>query len=534
MAVVCAKHLQVPILDIQDLCTFFNNNSISSGKEQECANVIRVWLEDCRQNNRFCFDENEPTMYISSDADMNQMPVNEKMCMMRVKKSRVHMDNVYNAIGSRVKDMYGLELNETCHMGPEPSIYGNAIQSMITEWQPDFRQLYSNSLYSHTKHLNKLQSHAPQAPDWVDNDPPPFARIFAKKDAHGEIMSYALGINVWSLLVLVSLGVVTIHPHVVNDLSRNLLRQILQHAPVAATPGNICCIRSFNLITTKMQRIVLNNTNRPKHFLRPLGDVSFASTGNFAFAKSVGKFMPEDIMHCGFLFSLCKLFSCELLQLPGRLVQSEYELVSDTYYPVWDTCTRREGWIFASSRERVVTLCSDTVETDMNDLEWQDNLGDFIILPLIARAGACVRLANDCLGLITPLPGQTENYDKDKECYYYVSDESMTYHPMSAIDLVQHLLPVGLELYIDLRDSYFASKKGTIPRSVNDQYSLLTRLNVPTIANPPLDKIFVTYALLPKCTVSSNLVDEVHTLMVDVWKISLQPHHENPLTHLIY
>lgn len=535
MAVVCAKHLQVPILEIQDLCAFFNNPTCTTDKEKETSNLIRSWLHDCVLNNRFCFDENDPTMYLSSDADINGMPTNEKLCLMRVKKARVQVDNVFNSIGLRVKEMYGLELNETCHMGPEPSIYGNAINSMVTEWQPDFRQLYSNHVYAHAKHLNKIKLQYPNSGDWLDNEPPPFARIFVKKDNNGEIMSYSLGINAWSLLVLVSLGATTIHPHVVNDISRNLLRQILSFSPAAATPGNTCMIRSFNLLTTKSQRIVLYNDRRPKHFLRPLGDASFVNSGTFAYAKNVGVFMPEDVMHCGFLFPLCKIFSCHLLDLLGRLVQSEYEILSDLHYPVWNAQRGEEGYIFADSRDKTVCLSVGEEGEIFTDLTWQDKLGDSIILPLVVRAGACVMHGEDQMGLVLPLEGKLDNYDPDLHCYHYVLDESMRRLPLSAVDLVRRIIPVGQELWIDLRDTYFNGKKGTIPRTGSSQnYSLVVRLNVPTIAQPPLDKVFITYALHPSCTSASASTTEMHTLMVDIWKVSYKPHHPNYLTHLIY
>lgn len=116
------------------------------------------------------------TCYISSDSDGSQNPLQDKICMLRVKRSRVYGDNVPHAIGIfvctcffyvdrytnstcigiRVKDLFGTELNETCHMGPEPSIYGHAINALIQDWSPDFRQLYSNHLYSSVRHLTHL------------------------------------------------------------------------------------------------------------------------------------------------------------------------------------------------------------------------------------------------------------------------------------------------------------------------------------------------------------------------------------------
>lgn len=41
-------------------------------------------------------------------------------------------------------------------MGPEPSIYGHAINALVQDWSPDFRQLYSNHIYSSVRHLTHL------------------------------------------------------------------------------------------------------------------------------------------------------------------------------------------------------------------------------------------------------------------------------------------------------------------------------------------------------------------------------------------
>ena len=87
-------------------------------------------------------------------------------------------------------------------------------------------------------------------------------------------------------------------------------------------------VRSFDLHTTEVQRIALPDAGRPEHFLRPTNDLvracvcgcvgavwaytrarqSFATTGVYSMARSVGRFMPEDAMHCGFLFPLAETF----------------------------------------------------------------------------------------------------------------------------------------------------------------------------------------------------------------------------------
>jgi hypothetical protein len=179
--------------------------------------------------------------------------------------------------------------------------------------------------------------------DWTENEVPNFAKVFVTKDNNGDPVSYALGINMWSLLLLVSMGATTLHPHVVSDLSRSIIKEILDRAPMCVTPGNSSLVRSFHILTTTPQRIVTNNNDRPGHFPRPMGDLSFATTGAFTYAKNVDKYMPEDVMHCGFLFGLMKTFSCTIFEIPGNAVYSDYEIIAGVKYAVWNCVAQKEG-----------------------------------------------------------------------------------------------------------------------------------------------------------------------------------------------
>jgi len=283
MVVVCARHLQVPIIPLNYLCDILNPaNRELTNTHRQYMTILNHWLKEACDTHKFCFDENDHrTCYITSEGDASGNPLNDRICMLRVKKQRVQYDNVAHAIGVRVKDLYGSELLETCHMGPEPSIYGNAIQGLIQDWAPDFRQMYGNNLYASSKHVNLLQlgGYFPQIEDWTQDEVPVFAKVFTLKDHTGEITSYSLGLNVWGLLLMVSLGATTLHPHVVSDISRTLIKDILDKAPMVATPGNVALVRSFHIHTTSPQRISVAAVNRPKHFPRPVGDLSFATTG---------------------------------------------------------------------------------------------------------------------------------------------------------------------------------------------------------------------------------------------------------------
>lgn len=89
---------------------------------------------------------------------------------------------MHTAIGKRIKDLWGRVLFETCHMGPEQSVYSNAITELMVHWMPDCRQLLSERVFDSRRHLRKLglEQHLPGVEDWpVECErPPAFARSF--------------------------------------------------------------------------------------------------------------------------------------------------------------------------------------------------------------------------------------------------------------------------------------------------------------------------------------------------------------------
>lgn len=100
-------------------------------------------------------------------------------------------DEVNQAVGKRIKELWGRPLFETCHMGPEQSVYSNAITDLMTQWLPDCRQLISPHVFESRRHLVKLGLYAlvPGITDWpADAErPPQFARSFAIYPQGGQV-----------------------------------------------------------------------------------------------------------------------------------------------------------------------------------------------------------------------------------------------------------------------------------------------------------------------------------------------------------
>jgi hypothetical protein len=465
MVGIAARHLQAPLITLKDLLAFFAprvEGAPETERERMCTSNLRNWMQYNVGMYRFCVDEtNQKTCYITSSGDLNGDPIDEKECILRVKRAMVQHENVYQAIGAQIKSTNGRELFDTCHMGPESSIYGNAIQSMVQDYAPDFRQLFSPHLYNSKQHLHKLGllSAFPGIDNWrEEGETPPFARVFASHDANGNVSSYSVGINVWSMLLIASMGGTMLNPHAPSNLAHSLLRQILNNAPEAATPGNTCMVREFQIDNTSPQRILLSARGRPLHFMRPVGDINFATTGTFTYGKAIDNFLPEDIMHCGFLFSLAKLFNCHILDLPGHVVSAHYEVRPNTMYAIWHAIGRRVGNLYVNSAQQRV----DVYDHDNNSAfswaidEWQAKLveHDYIILPMFFRYGVCVHHGdeeNGTLGLIVPHSAEGSLYDPEDGGYRYITDVSAEKHKIGCIDALTKMIPTGTPVFLDWR-----------------------------------------------------------------------------------
>ena len=255
---------------------------------------------------------------------------------------------MHHAIGKRIKDLWGRPLFETCHMGPEQNVYANAILDLMVQWLPDCRQMLSAHIFDSKRHLRKLglEGHLPGITDWpADSErPPQFARSFLLYHPNNQVVRVGLfgpagrvltgfrggqeptamcvGVHAFALLMCVSLaGGPTLHPKISSNVARSILREIMQHSPPCATPGNTCLVRSFNLHTTLAERVVVPRQGRPFHFPRPVDDWNFASAGRFTFTRAIGRFVPEDAMHCGALFRYADLYCCDILELPASEIQ---------------------------------------------------------------------------------------------------------------------------------------------------------------------------------------------------------------------
>ena len=260
------------------------------------AEAIKQWLRGCIEHDRFCPREAGTTTldsnvccYITSSGD------DDAASIYRINKLKMGED-VFTAVGNRIKEVYGLQLNDSCHMGPDASVYANGLRDLV-QWEIDFRrvrgalsflvcrlkltpnpraQIVGENMFASKTLLLKLGIHSqvPGLENWVsDSVAPEFVRTFKLRNGEEDGSTVAIGVNCWSLLLVTSLSQgYTLHPKIANDFSRSVLGEVMSHAPLAATPSSKILVRGFDLYTTGVEHIPVSMEGRPDHFLRPTND----------------------------------------------------------------------------------------------------------------------------------------------------------------------------------------------------------------------------------------------------------------------
>lgn len=337
MTTVVAQHLAVPVISWKSVKRFFEDDlaPTEEGEYMEDFKEIRDFVKECITKGRFCAEEDGPldyegniSCYITGDGKVDFTPANAKQGLIRLPysgkdKSEEDSDILYR-VALKVSEKYGSVLHRTCHMGKEISAVKCALVQMVSHFSPDFRGILSASMFHSRKHLGKLGllSHAPGMQDYDQDEAPPFGKQCSFKVGN-EIRSVGVGVNIWYMLTVVSLMKDTIlHPDVSNIFSRSLVEEVLSHAPMASTPGEISPIRNFQLHSVTVEQLYTPDTGRPDHFLRPV-DVSFVSSGVLSVARAHKQFLIEDKMHCSFMDSLATMLCCDILEVPAKAIQVE-------------------------------------------------------------------------------------------------------------------------------------------------------------------------------------------------------------------
>jgi hypothetical protein len=591
MIAVIKDHLKVPVIPLTNLIDFFDKTSTPSDTEQYWINIIRTWMLQMAGNSAFCTERvmsaQHQTIYITSPSTA----VDDGTSILRVKKSRNNLENIPLAIGSIIAEKYGQTLRSQCHMGPELSIYGNAIAAMINDFRPDFRLLISNRIHQYAAHIKKLRLEEtfPLVKNLPDSETPIFARDFIYNgyggagDASEESARGVVGVNVFSLLLMVSLGATDIQQNINNNVAHSIVKQILLHTPISTTPGGVCMLQTFSVYDTNPNKIIMHKDCRPWHLLRPVQDSRFITTGNLTHAKTIDRFLPEDMFHCPFLIPMKNTLMCNsILHIPGSIVCNSYSILSNVHYPIWNPLTKTVGSIIREQRDDQVLLKNEAgaVIHVLSSDNWEQEMNgnNYIILPMIMRAGACVYYTDDAgvkkAGLLYPFQfhkmdgrffkAETASYQYIKE---FDNDQRVNYnkipreassrttaatiprtvsesheramakiinlntpkrpvtpsllHTIKVIDVVESLIPVGTYLYIHRETNTFKAITDHIIETDRDKHFLRVRLNVPPSSFPfslP-HMVYVTYKTgknMMSQTTTSTLGVTIEALVQDL------------------
>jgi hypothetical protein len=103
-----AKHLSVPIINLDALRRFFDEDSApTEGEGRHTCDLIRNWLVACMQRNRLCPENPGPyhaahnaSIYVTSDGDAEGAPLSDKDTMLRLKKNRVQARSLFLLVES--------------------------------------------------------------------------------------------------------------------------------------------------------------------------------------------------------------------------------------------------------------------------------------------------------------------------------------------------------------------------------------------------------------------------------------------------
>lgn len=471
------------------------------------------------------------------------MPANPKTSLLRVppNKDKDETHDISHKVALRIASQYGEQLFGQCHMGPDVSTYRLALVYLAERFAPDFRGLMSAKMFHSAKHLAclGLERGAPGMTNYMSPAHPPFARQCNIR-VRDQLQSQAIGVNLWSLLTVVSLiGSTDIHPDVSNGFANNLVQTILSHAPTATTPGDMCPTPRFDHSATAT-RIFIPGVPRPKHFLRP-EEPSFVKNGVLPIAKACGRFLPEDMLHVSQLSAIHKLLHCDIMEVPANAFTSPYALEPDLRYtfhvPFPDE--GKYGLIHVNTRDEKVTVDTFTPDGDdgtsesLSFTDWEEAIREkgIVITPLIRRAGAAVvvrkvnpeahdEVEDQAIGCLIPNSEDDPHLLDISDCTYnaLVTPEMDTVKICFLDVLKRSLLPVGEVLYLDMK---VLTEERYKAMGMQDKV-LYTRLNVPNVRNPEHGKLYVTCLHQPRTSQGRSVRGATAiTLAVNPWDVQL-------------
>jgi hypothetical protein len=309
------------------------------------------------------------------------------------------------------------------------------------------------------------------------------------------------------------------HPQIISDLARTLVRLVLSQSPAGVTPGRLVEVSSFNCYDCSLEPIDMGGGNdRPEHFLRAQNE-QLAIEGILPDCPNFQNFAAEDILAVGPLCRWAQCIGCPVWKVPA-IAEVTYYIRIGVLYIIYNETTGDTGGIEISDSGDVTMEYNDVIRS-LDITIWQTELMEagFIVLPLITRPAACVSMGDSGrLGcLVPPAEDASLNLSRVDRCYRAKTHVD-TVQLMQPLQVMESLLPIGTLCYLKMETQSASPliRRLNMPLSSDERllHALRVRLSSPNVKHPVQGRIYVVFV------VRRGVVSTGETIAVDPWELT--------------
>jgi hypothetical protein len=437
--------------------------------------------------------------------------------------------------------MFGTQLESACALSCDAIVLG--VDDVLKTFTIAFDQMLGVNIHDSRRHfdffgVSAQMNFSPVAPPPTAQKQPPLPLgIKAAWMREGrECASAGLGINAMQLLLMASMIgdklKDRIHPALMEDFARSLVQQLMLRAPPAMTVSTLVDVPSFNCMTCELQPIALDpefidldsEVRRPLHLLRPLSDQT-GVTGEIPLCGSVDIFAHEDVFHCGALFSWKDLLGVpSVLDVPAS-TQACYYLQVGPVYCIFNQATGCLGTLTltpegAHFEAEASHKSPERTGKTLLPLSWHTDLAyaNFIVLPMVWRPGACVRLDSANVACLVRDPEADSNFSPVDLSYRALKRFGLI-EPIDTLFVMKNLLPLGSRVLLKCTSQSAGAllTRLALPLSPPQYpfHAIRAYLNAPTVANPVDGRVYIAICVQnDDCLTSEDVV-------VDPWELTL-------------
>ena len=281
----------------------------------------------------------------------------------------------------------------------------------------------------------------------------------------------------------------------INDLSLNLLKEILKHAPKGIIPGNVVEIRAFDCFNCSLESIVLPEDHiNAENFIR-CHDMTFAESGMQARCGNIENFAVEDVLHMGAHCEVASRIGCKIVELTPAEVT--YFIRPKKHYCVYNPASDCMGILYYDGIDSV-TLEMETFPGDpamlhrgLDLFRWQDEMRamGYTMLPMIWRSGACISHNDKVACLVEPVDECHDgNFSIEGKGYRaQLGPEEFVNLPV--LRVLRSLTPIGQRLFLRLQSQ--APLFNRLPGVITPGSVLKVHLDTPNTIHPLPGRVYV-------------------------------------------